>query len=422
MNAYGRRLAVGAVVAVLTVTAGCESSPPSSTWESTSQPSASAPFATPLPTTSTPAGTPSASATGQPSPPPSALDICAAGTVAKMSVAQMAGQVMLVGTPLDDIGSVEHVIRTYQIGGVFLSGRSHSSASKLRAAIASMQAAAPRAARLLISLDQEGGTVQALQGAGFPPIPTAVAQGQLSASALSAQATTWAKRLASIGVTLDLAPVADTVPASLGTKNPPIGGLRRQYGSDPTDVAADISTVVTAVQATGVLTTLKHFPGLGRVLVNTDFSAKAVDNVATTHDTYLEPFSAGIKARTGAVMISSASYPKLDPHSIATFSRPIVTGLLREQLGYTGLIISDSLAGAAAISSVPLSQRGVLFIEAGGDLVLTTTASKAPAMINGLIAAARGSTSFAAQLKTAAGYVVRSKYAIGLLTCSPPKP
>jgi beta-N-acetylhexosaminidase len=363
-----------------------------------------------------------ASAAQSPGPPLSPADACVASTMASMTVQQMAGQVMLVGTPVSNIAGIDKIIQTYDIGGVFLNGRSHSSAAALRSQISALQTHAPKGVRLLISLDQEGGEVQALQGADFPQIPTAVAQGRLSTPALKAETAGWSKRLAAIGVTLDLAPVADTVPAALGTKNPPIGAFHRQLGSDPTAVATDIGTVVTAVQANGVLTTLKHFPGLGRVLANTDYSNKAVDTVATSHDPYLAPFIAGIKAGTSAVMISSASYPNLDPHSIATFSRPIVTGLLRNQLGFTGLIVSDSLAGAAAISAVPVGQRGVRFIAAGGDLVLTTAAAKAPSMIAGLIAAAHASAGFAAQLKAAATQVVRSKYRAGLLSCSVPRP
>ncbi len=336
-----------------------------------------------------------------------------------MTVAQMAGQVLMVGTPASNIGSVGAMVRSYDIGGVFLNGRSQASAANLRAQIAALQKLAPADDHLLVSLDQEGGQVQELNGPDFPPIPTAVAQGKLPTATLAAQATGWAKRLAGIGVTLDLAPVSDTVATSLGAKNPPIGAFQRQYGSDPRVVAGDIGTVVTAVQSTGVLTTLKHFPGLGRVLANTDFSTKAIDTVATDHDPNLQPFIAGINAGTGAVMISSGSYPNLDPHSVATWSQPIVTGLLREKLGFTGLIVSDSLAGAAAIQSVPVGQRAVRFIQAGGDLVLTTAASKAPPMINGVIAQAKADPAFADQLRNAVTFVLQAKYRAGLLSCTP---
>jgi len=408
-----RRRAAAVVVAVALValgTAGCLA-PRGATWQN--PPSSTGP---------TSAAPPSASPTPSATQTVSAEDACVTSILSKMTLRQIAGQVMLVGTPIGDPTSVDDVARQYAVGGVFLAGRYKASASSLRAAITTVKAAAPQGVGFLIALDQEGGEVQTLQGPDFPPIPTAQAQGQLSQSTLKSQTEAWAHRLATLGINLDLAPVADTVPASLGTGNPPIGAFHRQYGSDPTKVAAAISTVVKAIQSTGVITTLKHFPGLGRVRENTDFSKDAVDSVETAHDPYLQPFAAGISAGTGAVMMSLASYPKLDSHTIAAFSEPIVTGLLRNQLGFTGLIVSDALGGAAAATIVPLGQRAVRFIQAGGDLALTTQASKAPAMIDGLVGAAQGSASFRTTLTAAATHVLRTKYTAGLLSCSPAQP
>jgi len=340
-----------------------------------------------------------------------------------MSLKQQAGQLIMIGTPVDDPNSVDATVRQYNLGGVFLAGRSTRSAASLKRDISTIQATgATHGIHLQIALDQEGGTVQTLKGADFPLIPSAVDQGQLSSSTLRSQTVAWASKLAAIGVTMDLAPVADTVPSSIGTKNPPIGALHREYGSDPTEVAADISVVVSAVQSTGVTTSLKHFPGLGRVLVNTDFGNGAVDDTATTHDPYLAPFASGIQAGSGVVMISLASYPKIDSNSVAVFSAPIVTGLLRQQLGFTGVIISDDLGNATAVSSVPVGQRAVRFIQAGGDVALTVNASDAGPMATAIVAAAQSSTTFATQVKAAVTQVLRGKYNAGLLPCSPHKP
>jgi beta-N-acetylhexosaminidase len=412
------RGALGIAAVVTLCVAGCDTAP--TTFHGSVNPgvSPSTPITTPPTVMSSPPPTPTPSPTGT----VLSESQCVADTMAKMTLRQQVGQLLLVGTPIADPSSVDSVVRAYAVGGVFLAGRSHESASQLRSAIRSLQGQAPKGVGLLIALDQEGGEVQTLQGADFPPIPTAVAQGQLSQSTLRAQTVSWAQRLASIGVTLDLAPVADTVPSSLGTGNPPIGAFYREYGSDPTKVAADIGTVVGAIQSTGVTTTLKHFPGLGRVLKNTDTSTGAVDTVMTSHDPYLGPFIAGVHAGTGAVMVSSASYPNLDPHAIAAFSSPIVTGLLRDQLGFGGLIVSDDLGAAVAVSGVPVDQRGVRFVAAGGDVALTVQASKAPAMIDGLVAAAQASASFTAKVIAAARIVIRSKYASGLLACSPRQP
>lgn len=399
-----RRLAAGAAVLTLAATAACTSSP-----------------GTPAPPRSGPA-----TATVGPNPSAgagsAAQAACVGATVAKMTVRQLAGQVMLVGTPVDDPATIDTIIRRYGIGGVFLSGRSVRTAAALGKDIAALQRAGTAATggvRLLVALDQEGGEVQTLKGPDFPLIPTAQDAGRLSQGALATQTRQWAARLAGIGINLDLAPVADTVPAALGTANPPIGAFHRQYGSDPAAVAADIATVVAAIQSTGVITTLKHFPGLGRVHANTDTSAGAVDRQTTADDAFLAPFRAGIGAGTGAVMIASASYPSLDPTTIATFSRPIVTGLLRDTLGFRGLIASDALGGAAAVQSVATGQRAVRFVEAGGDLALSVQQNKAVTMIDGLVAAAQASPAFAARLADAATEVLRTKYAAGLLPCSP---
>jgi len=398
-------LAAGAAVLALAATAACTSSPVTP-----------APSAHPGPATATVGPDPSAG------PGSAAEAACVGETVGRMTVRQLAGQVMLVGTPVDDPAAIDGMIRAYGLGGVFLSGRSVRSAAALGKDVDALQragSAATGGVKLFIALDQEGGEVQTLKGPDFPLIPTAQTAGRLSQSALAAQTKQWAGRLGGIGVNLDLAPVADTVPASLGTGNPPIGAFHRQYGSDPAAVAADITTVVPAIQSTGVITTLKHFPGLGRVHANTDTSASAVDKQTTADDPYLAPFRAGIEAGTGAVMIASASYPTLDPATIATFSRPIVTGLLRDKLGFTGLIASDALGGAAAVQSVAASQRAVRFIEAGGDLALSVQQNKAVTMIGGLVASAEASPAFAAQLADAASQVLRTKYAAGLLPCSP---
>jgi beta-N-acetylhexosaminidase len=270
---------------------------------------------------------------------------------------------------------------------------------------------------LLVALDQEGGSVQTLKGPDFPLLPSALTQGTWSETTLRTRIGADAERLAAIGVNVNLAPVADTVPAGVGTANPPIGAFRRQYGSNPDAVAADIRTVVGATQGAGVLTTLKHFPGLGRVRANTDTSTHAVDTTTAAADPYLTPFTAGIRAGSAAVMVSSASYPRLDSRAIAAFSRPVITGLLRDRIGFRGLVMSDDLGAAVAVSAVPTGQRAVRFIGAGGDLALTVRSQDAAPMTNALLAAARADPTFAARVADAARHVLQAKYRAGLLHC-----
>jgi beta-N-acetylhexosaminidase len=151
--------------------------------------------------------------------------------------------------------------------------------------------------------------------------------------------------------------------------------------------------------------------------VNTDTSTGSVDSTATAKDPYLEPFAAGIQAGSAAVMVSSASYPRLDRRAIAAFSTPIITGLLRRRLGFTGMIMSDDLGAAGAVAAVPVGQRAVRFVAAGGDLVLTIRPEDAAPMTGALVAEAQRSPAFAARVADAAGHVIRAKYTAGLLRC-----
>ncbi|MEV6851259.1 glycoside hydrolase family 3 N-terminal domain-containing protein [Actinoplanes sp. NPDC051411] len=375
------------------------------------------PAAAPASAAVVPSVVPSSAPSPSPSPPPSSKPPadCVTQTVDGMSLFERAGQVLMIGTAVDAPSGLGDTVARYHLGGVFLHGRSTEPASQLRSGIAGLQKRSP--VPLLISLDQEGGQVQTLKGADFPRLPSALKLGGESTATIRDTTADSAHRLAGIGVTIDLAPVADTVPAGLGDGNPPIGGFDRQFGSDPKKVAASIRTVVGASQDAGVMTVLKHFPGLGRVHANTDVSAKAVDSTTDADDPYLQPFAAGIQAGSAGVMISSASYPHLDPKNIAAFSPSIITGLLRDKLGFQGLVMSDDLGAAVAVAGTPAGQRAVRFVAAGGDVVLSIKPSDAAPMASALMTKARGDAAFKKRLTDAATHVLRAKAKAGILSC-----
>jgi beta-N-acetylhexosaminidase len=347
--------------------------------------------------------------------PASPTGDCVTDTLKSMSLAEQVGQTLMIGTTVNSPDALDDTVKQYHLGGVFLQGRSTHTAAQLRSGIADLQKQAETP--LLISLDQEGGSVQTLKGPDFPIIPSAFKLGAGPQATLKSTVSDSAKRLHGIGVSLNLAPVADTVPTSVGEENPPIGAFKREYGSDPAKVAAAIKTVVPASQDAGVLTMLKHFPGLGRVRANTDTSTNAVDSTATTTDPYLRPFADGIKAGSAGVMISSASYPKLDDSSIAAFSKPIITDLLRKKLKFTGLVMSDDLGAADAASIVAPGERAVRFLAAGGDMVLTIRGSDAAPMTASVLAKAENDKSFRARVSDAAHHVLEAKKTAGVLKC-----
>ncbi len=331
-----------------------------------------------------------------------------AGIVDGLDATARAQQLLMVAVPLQDPAAGAELVSTDRVGGVFLQGRSSRGVSATAADVRALQARARTP--LLVSIDQEGGQVQSLSGAGVPPVPSALAQGRDSEATLSARTRAWSTALGEAGITLNLAPVADVVPAGTAARNPPIGAFEREYGSDSAAVAADVATVVAASQEAGVATTAKHFPGLGRVRVNTDTGTGATDPATTADDPSLDPFRAAIKAGTAAVMISLASYPALDQDNLAVFSPAIITGLLREKLGFDGLVVSDDLGAARAVASVSPAQRAVRFVRAGGDLVLTVQPADVAPMTAALVAAQQD-PAFAARVKDALKHVAGAKCA-----------
>jgi len=376
----------------------------------------------PWPTTPSPTAFPS---TGSPaSPTPTALPVaaalrCATAAVDAMPATLRAGQLLMAGVPIADPSSGASLVRADLLGGVFLVGRTVTTPSAVATQLGVLQRAAREATGvpLLVAADQEGGKIQALRGTGFGTMASALQQGALDETALRAKARQWAAGLAVAGVNLDLAPVADTVPAGFARRNPPIGALDRQFGSSPERVAGHVAAFVAGARESGVLTTVKHFPGLGRVTKNTDFSPSVVDSQTTVDDPDLRPFAAGIRAGAGAVMVSSAIYRKIDPDRQAVFSRAVIEGLLRRRLGYDGVVMTDDVGSAVAVRSVAPGQRAVLFVRSGGDLVLTVDPTQAAAMRSALIAEASTSPSFARRVTQSATRIVALKAAAGLLPC-----
>jgi len=398
-----RRPALAAVaLAGLGVVAACSADPtPSGGGSTTVAPSSSTAGPSPASTTS--------------SPPPS----CAETLLAALSLEQKVGQLLMVGAQAGtQAAALDPVLTDQRAGGVVLLG-TWNGAPTVSGAIQHWQPVGRSAAGgvgLLVSADQEGGQVRHLQGSGFTATPSALSQGR--AGTAGPNATTVAGDLEAVGVNVNLAPVADTVEASFAPRNGPIGVYQREYGNDPATVSRSVVAATTALQAGGVSATLKHFPGLGRVTGNTDVTASGTtDSTTTADDPYLEPFRAGIQAGADLVMISSATYSKIDPDNRAPFSSKVVTGLLREQLGYDRVVVSDDLGGAVAVASVPPGERATRFVAAGGDIVLTGLPQTAPAMAGALLDKARAEPAFAAQVDAAATRVLELKVRRGLATC-----
>ena len=396
----------------------CGTAPPQSTGTSAT---AAPPVV--APTSAESAGSGGSTGPGGPSATLDGSSACASRTLAAMTEGQRVGQLFLLGIEGDHLSSAETAaIGTYHLGSTWLVNSRTGGVAGVRPLAAEIQALATDAnthgVRFFIGADQEGGLVQRLSGPGFSTIPSALQQGQLSIAALQADAATWGRELSAAGVDLDFAPVMDVVPSGADATNEPIGALQREYGHDPVTVGGHGAAVVRGMAQAGIPTTLKHFPGLGRVVGNTDTVAGVVDSKTTADDPYLGSFQTGIDAGAPFVMVSLATYAAIDPAHQAVFSPTIIGTLLRGRLGFQGVVMSDDLGAAASAASLAPGDRATAFIAAGGDFMIVLGVDPASQMAAAVLARARSDSGFAAKVDAAALYVLRAKGAYGLLSCS----
>jgi beta-N-acetylhexosaminidase len=397
-------------VAAVVVTAGCS---PSATSSSTAASLSPSPVSS-RSASSGPASAPAAADQAQDAP----YGACVARVFGRMSEAQRVGQLFLAGVSGDVAGpQMTAALHKYHFGSMLL-WQSSEGVAALAAATAHMQSLATinGGVRFFIAANQEGGNVQHLTGPGFATMPAAVTQGTWTTSALRSAAAGWGRELRTAGVNFDLAPVMDVVPPGTAASNAPIGALGRDFGSTPSGNGAHGAAFITGMASAGVSTAAKHFPGLGRVSGNTDFTSDVVDSVTGPSDPYLGSFRAAVAAGVPFVMVALATYTKIDASELAVFS-PKVMKLLRSEIGFRGVIMSDDIGDAAAVQSMPAASRAIAFLSAGGDLITSQSLPPAETMAAAVLKKASASPSFRAVVDADAQRILAAKKARGLLSC-----
>ena len=339
----------------------------------------------------------------------------ASRAIATMSLDERAGQLIMApmfagGNPAD----LSALISTRHVGSVVLIGNWNNGTAAAKTAADALQSYAPSGNQLIVSTDQEGGQVQHLKGSGFDTMPSAVAQGQMSADTLRSSAKTWGGQLKQAGINVDLAPVLGTVQVKRSS-NAPIGALNRDFGLDSNGNAQHGIAFVEGMRDAGVGATVKHYPGLGAVTGNTDFTTEGIlDTTTTLDDEEIGAFNTAIKqAKPAMVMMSLATYQRIDSSAPAAFSSKIIDGTLRGSVGYDGVVISDSLS-AAAVSGIATKDLGVRLVDAGGDLACIGDTSYVMPILDGIIARAQSDPAFAKKVTASATRVMTLKYQMGL--------
>ena len=352
---------------------------------------------------------PSAAPTVTPSPTPSS------DPLAGWTLEEEVGQIVMVGVTTSAPQQSSHdLVASAHVGNVFLQGRTSAGRTRVAALVRwftnQVATGATHGVPMIVATDQEGGLVQTLSGDGFSTIPSALDQGRMTPTALRTAASGWGQELAAVGVTLDLAPVVDVPTASGAADNAPIGRLDRAYGFTAAGVTSHADAFADGLATAGVAVAPKHFPGLGRVIGNTDATAGVVDDVTDASSDQVEVYRHEVARGAPFVMVGTAEYARLDPGTPAAFSSKIVDGLLRGELGFRGVVITDDLSAAAQVAAWRPGERAVMAIEAGCDVVLASKdPSVLPAMVQALLDKARADPAFAAVVAQAARRVLAAK-------------
>jgi beta-N-acetylhexosaminidase len=260
-------------------------------------------------------------------------------------------------------------LRTLRPAGVILVGGNFGTPEEVRALVAAIHATNPDLPPL-VALDQEGGIVSRIVDDPAPDAPT---MGQLPAAEISALARARAERLAAYGFDVNFAPVADVAfsPDSFMTG--------RAFGGDPAVVAQNVAAYLAGVEGTGVLHGVKHFPGHGRVAVDSHEALPVLDvDAATWWEDDALPFRVAIEAGVPLVMLGHLAVPSWGelPASLS----PEAVRVLREDLGFTGVVVSDDLGMGALATWTPFEIVD-LAVAAGNDLLLFVITSVAPAAL-----------------------------------------
>jgi len=273
----------------------------------------------------------------------------------------------LPGTALDD--STLHLIEEFRVNNFIYFKRNVESPEQLRKLSADIHKACTEnnLGPPLIAIDQEGGSVARL-GPPFTQFPDArvLAQSENPESRLSDYARICARELKGIGVNYNLAPVLDVCEAGKEYFME-----KRSLGGNPREVSRLGTHVIREMQTHGIAASAKHFPGLGEAVIDPHFKLPYVTK--SESDLLSEdilPFQYAVAAGVASIMTSHTIYQDLDPENPATLSKSILTNLLRNELGYDGVVITDDLEMGAIEKEGDLGQAALRAFAAGADLLL----------------------------------------------------
>ena len=285
--------------------------------------------------------------------------------VANMTLDEKVGQMIMFESFWQGYNQdIANMVSGMHAGATIIYAKNMSSRQQVRDYISQMQAHAD--IPMFITMDEEGGNVDRLGYLGFnPPLPSAVYLGGTGDPQLAYQAATRAaQEVKWYGVNTDLAPVVDVRTTPYQMEGP------RLYGNDPVTVDRYASQFLQGLQQNGVIGCLKHWPGVGSLTLDPHLTLPTITrSQAQLNATEFAAFRAVLDLQPGMIMVTHALVPAIDPTMPATLSPKLIQGVLRDELGYQGVVITDNLYMKGISVRYSMGEAAVLAVIAGDDLL-----------------------------------------------------
>lgn len=287
-----------------------------------------------------------------------------------MTLDEKIGQMLIVGFNSPSVDQVAWtLIRGYHVGGIIVYGYNVQNTSQLLALMNTLKRTnSTNKVPLFLSVDEEGGRVSRMPAA-FLNLPSNAVIGRVNNPNLSYQiGNVIANQIKAFGFNMDFAPVLDI---NSNPANPVIGD--RSFGATPQIVSRLGVQTMKGLQAGGVIPVAKHFPGHGDTSVDSHIGLPAVNHDLSRLESFeFIPFSDAIRNQADAIMIAHILLTRIDPVNPSSMSKILITDILREQLGFSGVVITDDMAMGAIVKNFDIGNAAVKSINAGADIILVS--------------------------------------------------
>ncbi|NLM20166.1 MAG: beta-N-acetylhexosaminidase [Peptococcaceae bacterium] len=285
-----------------------------------------------------------------------------------MSIEEKIGQLVIAGVDgYENDLQAQTLIEEYKIGGIILFERNIKDLNQMLELINSLKESnSVNPIPLFLAIDEEGGRVSRLPDE-FLKTPASQKVGEINDSELSVRlASIVGEQLKACGLNMNFAPVLDV---NSNPNNPVIGD--RSFSHDPDQVCTQGIQTMNGLRSQDIISVVKHFPGHGDTLVDSHLGLPVVDHdINRLYSLELIPFACAIENKAEAIMTAHILLPNIDPHNPASFSSNTISKILRQDLGFDGLVITDDLTMAAVIDNYDIQEAAVQAIKAGSDQVL----------------------------------------------------